>query len=109
MGLLQHSIHVIADLIRTGLTPLPALTRYGLPYSIFDLAGSLRLALVIRQIRELERSKAEAAQRKLIAEGSPIPARPLDEPYFIKDFVTICTVIYGGEAVCCENPLWFYF
>jgi hypothetical protein len=103
MDLLQHSIHIIADLIHTGLTPLPALTRHGLPYSILDLAGSLRLALVIRQIRELEHRKAEEAQRKLIAEDSSIAARPLVRPYVIKDFVTICTVICGGEAVCCEN------
>jgi hypothetical protein len=106
MGLLQHSIHVITDLIRTGLTPLPTLKRHGLPYSIFDLAGSLRLALVLRQIRELERSKAEAEQRKLIAEGSPIAARPLEEPYFIKDIVATCIIIYGGEAICCKNLTW---
>lgn len=100
MELLSHSIAIIADLISSGLQPIPALKQYGLPYSIFDLVGSLRLALVIRQIREAERAKALSQQRKLTAEGSS-NIRELEESYYIKDFATVCTVIYGGEVVCC--------
>lgn len=102
MDILQITIDAVSDLITLGLSPLPSLAKYGLPYSIFDLAGALRLAFVLRQIREAERSKAQKLQAKLIAGGSD-DVRELEEPYFVKDIATILTVIYGGEAVCGEH------
>ncbi|KAG8833263.1 hypothetical protein FRC17_011038 [Serendipita sp. 399] len=105
MGSLQICLDAISDILTIGLAPIPALVKLGLPYSIFDLGGSLRLALVLRQIRDAERTKAQELQKTLEAEQKPV-LREIEEPYLVKDLITICTVIYGGELVC--SP-WLQF
>ncbi len=102
MDVARATVDAVSDLLSTGLAPIPALTRYGIPFSLFDLVGSMRLALVLRQIRDAELAKARELQEKLKTED-PSRVREIEEPYFIKDFVTILTVIWGGELVCCEH------
>ncbi|PVF98314.1 hypothetical protein CPB86DRAFT_758712 [Serendipita vermifera] len=105
MDLLRYTVDAISEMIDGGMAPIPILASYGLPYSIFDLTGSLRLAFVLRQIRDAERAKAIKLQEKLESEGAT-DVRELEEPYIVKDLVTILTVIYGGEALC--SP-WLQF
>ncbi|KAG8756686.1 hypothetical protein FRC14_002822 [Serendipita sp. 396] len=105
MDLLHICLDAISDILNIGLAPIPALVNLGLPYSIFDLAGSLRLALVLRQLRDAERIKAQELQKKLEDEQKPV-LRDIEEPYLVKDLITIFIVIYGGELVC--SP-WLQF
>jgi hypothetical protein len=123
LQILQITLNAISDSITLGLTPIPILARYGLPYSSFDLAGALRLAFVLRQIRDAERSKAQKQQAKLVVDSfgsnstsgsrdqdikalkASSQLRELEEPYFVKDIATVLTVIYGGEAVCGKHHI----
>jgi hypothetical protein len=101
MDLLRYTVDAISEMIDSGMAPIPILASFGLPYSIFDLAGSLRLAFVLRQLREAERAKAIKLQEKLASEGIT-DVKQIEEPYIVKDLVTVLTVIYGGEAICCK-------
>ena len=81
-----------ADLITYGLTPLPYLR-----FSLFDLVGSFRLALVLRQIRESERQRGiQEKQRGVNSKET----RELEDGGLVKDMITAWTVVYGGEIVC---------
>ena len=81
-----------ADLITYGLTPLPYLR-----FSLFDLVGSFRLALVLRQIRESERQRGiQEKQRGVNSKET----REIEDGGLVKDMITAWTVVYGGEMVC---------
>jgi hypothetical protein len=93
-----------ADLITYGLTPLPYLR-----FSVFDVIGSLRLGLVLRQIRESERQRG--VQEKQRGTNSK-ETRELEDGGLVKDLITVWTVVYGGEMVCgtrCSSLLVSYF
>jgi hypothetical protein len=120
MDTLQTTVDAVSSLITTGIKPLPSL----LGYSVFDVAGSLRLALVLRQIRDAERVKALKLQSKLTEQSKD--ARELEEQNLVTDLMTILVrstqipiierqlngsdlwyaqkvVVYGGELICCES------
>ena len=81
-----------ADLITYGLTPLPYLR-----FSVFDLFGSLRLALVLRQIKESERQRGiQEKQRGIDSKET----REIEDGGLVKDLITVWLVVYGGEMVC---------
>jgi len=89
-----------ADLITYGLTPLPYFR-----FSVFDLIGSLRLALVLRQIKESERQRGiQEKQRGINSKET----RELEDGGLVKDVITVWTVVYGGEMVCgtCRSSLF---
>lgn len=81
-----------ADLITYGLTPLPYLR-----FSVFDLIGSLRLALVLRQIRESERQRGIQEKQRGVNSKE---IREIEDGGLVKDLITVWTVVYGGEMVC---------
>ena len=81
-----------ADLITYGLTPLPYLR-----FSVFDLIGSLRLALVLRQIRESERQRGIQEKQRGVNSKE---IREIEDAGLVKDLITVWTVVYGGEMVC---------
>jgi hypothetical protein len=81
-----------ADLITYGLTPFPYLR-----FSVFDLIGSVRLALVLRQIKESERQRGiQEKQRGINSKET----REIEDGGLVKDLITVWTVVYGGEMVC---------
>jgi len=92
-----------ADLITYGLTPLPYLC-----FSVFDLFGSLRLALVLRQIRESERQRGILEKQRGINSKE---LREIEDGGLVKDLITVWIVVYGGEMVCgtCLSSLFVPF
>jgi hypothetical protein len=83
MEAIETTIDAVSELITAGLKPLPSL----LGYSVFDIAGSLRLALVLRQMRDAERAKAQKIQAKLIEQSRNV--KELEEQGLVNDIVTI--------------------
>lgn len=81
-----------ADLITYGLKPL----RY-LRFSVFDIFGSLRLALVLRQIRESERQRGILEKQRGVNSKE---TREIEDGGLVKDLITVWMVVYGGEMVC---------
>jgi len=80
---LQKTVNAVSKLITMGLKPVPSL----LGYSPFDIAGSLRLALVLRQLRDAERIKAQKLQSKL--KGQSKNDRGLEDKSLVADLVTM--------------------
>lgn len=92
-----------ADLITYGLRPLPYLR-----FSVFDLFGSFRLGLVLRQIRESERQRGILEKQRGINSKE---AREIEDGGLVKDLITVWVVVYGGEMVCgtCLSSLFVPF
>ncbi len=95
MDVLQTTAAAVSDLITTGLKPLPSL----LGFSIFDVAGALRLGLVLRQIREAEHNRAVKLQAKLVAESKEV--REIEKQSLVTDIITMLV------RPCCKSPLPF--
>jgi hypothetical protein len=83
MEALETTVDILSELITAGLKPLPSL----LGYSVFDIAGSLRLALVLRQIKDAERAKAQKIHAKLTEQSRNV--KELEEQGLVNDIVTI--------------------
>lgn len=93
-----------AELITYGLTPLP-----NLRFSVFDIFGSLRLALVLRQIRESERQRGIQEKQRGVNSNE---TRELEDGGLVKDLVAVWVVVYGGEMICgtcCSSTFVFSF
>lgn len=86
---LQHSVL----LYQYALTPLAPFTWFGLQISSLDLVASFRLCYVLRQLRENfrdEHAKRRTTDSKLA---------PAEDRSFVRDALTVLTVVYGGEAI----------
>ena len=89
------------------LQPIPALTWVGAPISALDIAGALRLALILRQLRELfhrehlaKLSSTSVRVKNGRLEKDPVPVLPpLEKRSRIRDFATNLVIVFGGEAV----------
>jgi hypothetical protein len=92
------------------LQPIPALAWLGAPLSALDVAGALRLAVVLRQQRELYReqhiAKMAAANQGTKAGGKSsgkaqrVAAIDPPEPRSrIRDFIATLVIAHGGEAI----------
>lgn len=81
------SLQTIVDAYRTLLTPFNALeTATGVRISPLDVAGALRLALIMRQLKEMGHANARKHGKQTEAHS------------FVKDLSVLMVVVYGGEA-----------
>lgn len=93
-------MEALQALIATSLKPIAPFTWFGLNISTLDLAGTVRLVLIMRQLREMQ--AAAVAKDPKSASG---PVR-WDETSTVKDLFATLTVVFGGEWVACKL---FYF
>ncbi|PPQ63345.1 hypothetical protein CVT24_006718 [Panaeolus cyanescens] len=71
------------------LQPIAPFTWFGTSISTLDVVATLRLCIVLRQIRDMQ-----IAQHKSLKKDVPV------EPYsFVKNLATTLLVVYGGEAI----------
>ncbi|KZV81587.1 hypothetical protein EXIGLDRAFT_755501 [Exidia glandulosa HHB12029] len=81
------SLQLIVEAYRTLLTPFGALeTATGARISPLDVAGALRLALIMRQLKDMGHSSARAQGKQT------------EQHSFVKDLAVLMVVVYGGEA-----------
>ncbi|KAI0279825.1 hypothetical protein BGY98DRAFT_1095902 [Russula aff. rugulosa BPL654] len=73
------------------LQPIPALAWVGAPISALDIAGGLRLALILRQVRELFHKEHMA---KLSLSNTNVRRRSC-----VRNFAASLLMVFGGEAV----------
>jgi len=82
------SLQLVVEAYRTLLTPFGALeTLTGARLSPLDVLGALRLALVMRQLRDAGYDGVPAHRRK-----------ERESKSFVKDLAVLMVVVYGGEA-----------
>ncbi|EJD46226.1 hypothetical protein AURDEDRAFT_103278 [Auricularia subglabra TFB-10046 SS5] len=80
------SLQLVVDAYRTLLAPSPVLESYtGARISPLDVLGALRLALIMRQLKDMN--------YKAIPSG-----KKAESHSFVKDLGVLMTVVYGGEA-----------
>ena len=86
------------------LQPIPALAWVGAPISALDIAGGLRLALILRQVREYFH-KQHMAKISLsntnarVKNGVSDPVLPVERRSCVRNFTTSLVMVFGGEAV----------
>ncbi|KAI0059130.1 hypothetical protein BV25DRAFT_1829461 [Artomyces pyxidatus] len=75
------------------LQPLPAFAAFGAPVSKLDVIGALRLALVMRQLREmlLKMHRAKVSSGEAVEQEEPRGTA--------RDIATTLVMVYGGEAI----------
>jgi hypothetical protein len=92
------------------LQPISALAWLGAPISILDIAGGLRLALILRQIREhfhrehmakmsismsLTNSRVKNGQLEKVS----VPVVPAERRSRVRNFAASLVMVFGGEAI----------
>ena len=90
------------------LQPIPALSWLGAPISILDIAGALRLALILRQQREIfykehftkMSSSTSARVMSGRSEKDPFPVVPaVERRSRVRDLAASLVMVFGGEAI----------
>jgi hypothetical protein len=84
-------------LIAASLKPIAPFTWFGLSISSLDIAATLRLVLIIRQLREMQVAAACNSQKSASAQVK------WDEPSPVRDLFATWTVVFGGEWVACKS------
>lgn len=96
------------------LQPISALAWVGAPISALDIAGALRLALILRQLRE-QFHKEHVAKMSLTTTGRvknvqsekvSVPVAPPEQRSRIRDFAASLVMVFGGEAVVGALKIW---
>lgn len=91
------------------LQPISALTWVGAPISALDIAGALRLALILRQVRE-QFHKEHLAKAPLRTTGRvkdgrlekvsvPVVVPSSEQRSRVRNFAASLVMVFGGEAV----------
>lgn len=91
---------IVQRTFTSALAPTPPFSWFDLPISSIDVVGALRLALVMRQLKEMT-AASHAAQTANLKGSQPASAR-WEEPSYVKDMFMLLTVVYGGEIVSCK-------
>ena len=87
----------IVQLFRYSLEPIAPFTWLGWSISTLDVAATIRLCVVLRQLREVMFKEHVSVQ------GS----KGVEEVSFVKKVATTWLVVYGGEAVAgARIQLW---
>ena len=86
------------------LQPVSALAWVGDPISILDVAAAFRLALILRQVRELFYNEHLALRK---AKKNTAQADPPEQRGYVRDLVTNFLMVFGGEAVVGESELLY--
>ena len=76
------------------LQPLPAFARLGVPVSTLDIAAALRLAVSLRQVRQLFHDRH--VSRISATNGRPEDVEPRS---LVRDFIATLVIVHGGEAI----------
>jgi hypothetical protein len=82
------------------LQPIPALAWVGAPISALDIAGALRLALILRQVREHyhkeHMAKISSSNTNFRVKNGKVPA---ERRSCIRNFAASLVMVFGGEAI----------
>lgn len=78
----------LIEVFRFSLAPISPFTWFGWNISTLDVVATVRLCVVLRQIREI------ALKQHITTKGGNI-----EEQSFVKKASTTLLVVYGGEAV----------
>lgn len=102
-------VEQIVSLYSFLLTPIPQLVALGLPASILDILGTLRLALAVKQIKHSLRLKAarDAVADKgpdAIAMSEKLVESNVGSDTSLANVWAMCVVVYGGELLTCTSP-----
>lgn len=93
------------------LQPVPLLAWLGIPFTTLDLAGAFRLAVVLRQLRELYHdqhvAKLAATNHKTKSGGKPSAKAQraaaaddsLESRSRFREYVATLVIVHGGEAI----------
>ncbi|KAI0303530.1 hypothetical protein B0F90DRAFT_1809705 [Multifurca ochricompacta] len=88
----------IVALYDYALYPIPALAWMGAPISFLDIAGAFRLALILRQLREVfHRDHLIKVNNRQTLKDRAL--EPLEQRSRVRDFATNLIMVFGGEAV----------
>ncbi|KAI0792553.1 hypothetical protein C8Q75DRAFT_792143 [Abortiporus biennis] len=83
----------IVELYRYVLAPVSPFTWFGLEVSTLDVAATIRLCFVLRQLRE-------QFYRQHLQESKAKGVKPTPEPRsFVRDAAATLLVVYGGETI----------
>ena len=82
----------LIEVFRYSLQPIAPFTWLGWNISTLDVVATVRLCIVLRQIREI------AFKQHVAAKG----AGQVEAPSFVRKATATLLVVYGGEAVICE-------
>lgn len=89
------------------LQPVSALAWVGDPISTLDIAAAFRLALILRQVRELfhneHLTKSSSAPRQ--EKNNAVQADPPEQRGRVRDLATTFLMVFGGEAVVGASKL----
>ena len=77
------------EVFRYTLQPIPPFTWFGLQISTLDVVATIRLCLVLRQIRD------QLYNQHVSTKGP----ENLEEQSFLRSLFTTFTVVYGGEVL----------
>lgn len=83
----------LIEVYRLILEPIAPFAWFGTPISTLDVVATLRLCIILRQIRDMQ-----AAQHKATKKGIP-----MEDYSFVKNLATTLLVVYGGEAITGEE------
>jgi hypothetical protein len=92
------------------LQPVPALAWVGASISALDIAGALRLALILRQQREqlhkehLSLTTGRVKNEQL--EKASVPVGPSEQRSCVRNFAASLVMVFGGEAVVGASRIW---
>jgi hypothetical protein len=110
LPLMSFVLAPVIALFHYALQPLPVFAWLGAPVSALDVAGALRLAVALRQLRELyldqHITKVAVANHKNKSGGKAsgkfqrVAADETLEPRSrARDFVATLVIVHGGEAI----------
>jgi hypothetical protein len=108
----------VIDVYRTILKPVAPFSWFGIPTNTLDLAATVRLCVIMRQLREMARvdhNRKRVAARRAIKgkdkaleagfdedeDAVPAPQYPgaIQERSFVRDAAATLLVVYGGEMI----------
>jgi hypothetical protein len=102
----------VTSLYNWALRPVPLLAWLGVPVSTLDIAGALRLAIALRQLREVYydqhvtkaassgHSRAKSGGRTGGKSSQRAASDELPESRSrVRDFVATLVIVHGGEAI----------
>lgn len=80
------------------LRPIPAFAWLGFPLTTLDFGATVRLCLVMRQIREANLA-AHLKKRQVASGSSNAKDNGVEERSIVRDIAATLIVVYGGEAI----------
>lgn len=107
----------IVEIFRYGLEPVAPFSWFGINVNTLDVAGAIRLCLIMRQVREeIARAYQAHAQSKLVGEKSATGGPRIESKSFVRDLAATLVVVHGGDIagafcvrvsrVCVTNGLF---